>query len=238
MKHIPRVFVPGRIAPGPLTIEGDAGRHLSTVLRAKPGDEVLLFSGDGREWSARVGEAIRTGVMVEVGLMTRIEAPSPVILEAWVALVRANRFDWMVEKCAEAGADVIRPIMTEYTQQSDASTSKVDRWRRIVIEAGEQCGRLYLPVVEPPVPLAKAMNSFPGAIVYGDPEGTPAAKAARLIPSGGHIALVIGPAGGLSRADEALLATRGAVGMNLGPHLLRTETAAVAGVVLIRSLIG
>jgi 16S rRNA (uracil1498-N3)-methyltransferase len=238
MKHTPRVFVQGRIAPGPLTIEGDAGKHLTTVLRARPGDEVLLFSGDGREWSATVGEATRSGVLVEVVSLTRIEAPSPVVLEAWVALVRANRFDWMVEKCAEAGADVIRPIITEYTQQSDASTSKVDRWRRIVVEAGEQCGRLYLPVVEPPVPLGKAMNSFAGAIIYGDPEGPPAAKATRLIPSGGHIALVIGPAGGLSRADESLLATRGAVGINLGPHLLRTETAAIAGVVLIRALVG
>jgi 16S rRNA (uracil1498-N3)-methyltransferase len=238
MAHVPRVFIASRIGPGPLSIEGDPARHLTTVLRARPGDEVLLFSGDGREWLAQIRAVEKTTVAVEVGELTRIEPPSPIVLEAWVALVRANRFDWMVEKCAEAGADIIRPILTEYTQQSDASTSKVDRWRRIVVEAGEQCGRLFVPVVEAPMPLAKAMHSFGGALVYGDPEGPPIAKARHLIPSSGHVALVVGPEGGLSRADESLLSTRGAVGINLSPHLLRTETAAIAGVVLLRALMG
>lgn len=238
MKHVPRVFVPGRIAPGPLTIEGEPSRHLNTVLRVRIGDALLLFAGDGKEWHAAVSATTKNGTLVEVGEVSRLEAPSPVVLELWAAPVRANRFDWLVEKCAEAGADVIRPVVTEFTQAHDASSGKVERWRRIVIEAGEQCGRLFVPVVEPPVPLARACEVFHGTLVYGDPDGPPPAEAARLIPASGRVALVIGPAGGLSEGDVALLKARGAVGMKFGPHLLRTETAALAGVALLRALVG
>lgn len=238
MKHVPRVFVPGRIAAGPLTIEGEPARHLSTVLRSRPNDPLLLFSGDGKEWHATIASATKNGTLVQVGEVSRMEAPSPVVLELWAAPVRANRFDWLVEKCAEAGADVIRPVVTEFTQSHDASAGKVDRWRRIVIEAGEQCGRLFVPVVEPPVPLSRAVESFHGALVYGDPEGPAPQEAARLLPASGHVALVIGPAGGLSDADTALLTSHGAIGMKFGPHLLRTETAALAGVALLRALVG
>ena len=238
MKHVPRVFVPARLAPGPLTIEGEPSRHLNTVLRVRPGDPLLLFSGDGREWRATVSAATKQGTLVVVGEIARMEAPSPLVLELWAAPVRANRFDWLVEKCAEAGADVIRPVITEFTQSPDASSGKVERWRRVVIEAGEQCGRLFVPIVEPPTPLARAAEGFHGTFVYGDPDGPPALEAARLIPTSGHVALVIGPAGGLSDADTALLTSRGAIGMKFGPHLLRTETAALAGVALIRALAG
>ncbi len=238
MKHVPRVFVPGRIAPGPLTIEGEPSRHLNTVLRVRPGDPLLLFSGDGKEWAATVTSAAKNGIIVSVGEVVRMEAPSPVVLELWAAPVRANRFDWLVEKCAEAGADVIRPVITEFTQSHDASSGKVDRWRRIVVEAGEQCGRLFVPVVEPPVPLHAALDAHHGVLVYGDPDGPAPAEAARLLPERGRLALVIGPAGGLSEGDTALLRARGAVGMKFGPHLLRTETAALAGVALLRALVG
>lgn len=238
MKHIPRVFVAGRIGPGPFSIDGEPARHLNTVLRARPGDPVLLFSGDGREWRAEVRSATKSSTLVEVQEVSRTEGPSPIVLEVWAAPVRANRFDWLVEKCAEAGADIIRPVITEFTQRTDASAGKVERWRRIVIEAGEQCGRLFVPVVEPPVTLEGALKTYRGALVYGEPDGPPAAEAARLLPQSGHVALVIGPAGGLSEADIAMLKARGAVAMCFGPHLLRTETAALAGTALVRSLAG
>lgn len=238
MKHVPRVFVPGRIAPGPVTIDGEPSRHLNAVLRVRPGDPLLLFSGDGKEWHATVSAPLKNSTVVDVGEVSRNEAPSPVVLEVWAAPVRANRFDWLVEKCAEAGADVIRPVVTEFTQSHDASAGKVERWRRIVIEAGEQCGRLFVPVVEPPSPLARAIESFHGTLVYGDPDGPAPLEAARLIPASGRVALVIGPAGGLSEADTAALKSRGAIGMKFGPHLLRTETAALTGVALLRALVG
>ncbi|HMO54160.1 MAG TPA: RsmE family RNA methyltransferase [Tepidiformaceae bacterium] len=235
MKHIPRVFVPGRILQGLLTIEGEPARHLATVLRARPGDPVHLFSGDGKEWRAEVRTAGKSSVACEVGEVSRIEAP--VVLHVWAAPVRANRFDWLIEKCAEAGADVIRPVITEFTQRADAAGNRVERWSRIAVEACEQCGRLFVPVIEPPTALEAALASYRGTLLFGDPDGLAAAEALRLVTPAGHVALVIGPAGGLSPSDVDRLRARGAIAMKFGPHLLRTETAALAGTAIIRSVL-
>lgn len=237
MSHVPRVYLPGRLAHGAVTIDGEAGRHLATVLRVRPGDPVLLFPGDGREWSATVAGVTKAGVVAEVGELTRQEAPPAVVLETWCALVRANRFEWALEKCAEAGADIIRPIVTEFTQRGDTpSEAKLARWRRIVVEAAEQSGRLFVPVIEAPAPLAHLLETYRGALVFGAMGGRHARDLAPLLPDHGHIGVVIGPEGGLAEAETATLARHGGISTSFGPHILRTETAAVVGTALIRSL--
>lgn len=237
MSHIPRVYLPGRLGPGAVTIEGEPGRHLATVLRVRPGDPLLLFPGDGREWSATVSGATKLGVVVEVGQLTRQEAPPAVVIETWCALVRANRFEWALEKCVEAGADIIRPIVTEFTQRGDTpSEAKLSRWRRIIVEASEQSGRLFVPVLESSAPLARARETHRGATLFGDREGKPLRDLAPLLPDYGHVALIVGPEGGLSGEESATLSRTGALAASFGPHILRTETAAVVGTALIRSL--
>ena len=237
MSHVPRVYLPGRLAHGAVTIEGEPGRHLATVLRVRPGDPLLLFPGDGREWSATVGGVTKASVVAEVAELNRQEPPPAVVIETWCALVRANRFEWALEKCVEAGADIFRPIVTEFTQRGDApSETKLARWRRIVIEAAEQSGRLFLPVIEPPVPLAHALEIYRGALVFGARDGKPAHEVAPLFPDRGHFALIVGPEGGLSDEETGALARHGGIPTSFGPHTLRTETAAVVGTALIRSL--
>ncbi|MCL4239937.1 MAG: 16S rRNA (uracil(1498)-N(3))-methyltransferase [Dehalococcoidia bacterium] len=237
MSHVPRVYLPGRLAHGVITIDGEAGRHLATVLRIRPGDPLLLLPGDGHEWSATVASVTKAGVVAEVGELVRQEAPPAVVLETWCALVRPGRFEWALEKCVEAGTDVIRPIVTEFAQRGDTpSETKLARWQRIVIEAAEQSGRLFVPVLEAPAPLARIIETYRGALVFGAPTGKPPREVARLLPARGHIALVVGPEGGFSEAETATLARRGGIPTSFGPHILRTETAAVVGTALIRSL--
>ncbi|MBE0611037.1 MAG: 16S rRNA (uracil(1498)-N(3))-methyltransferase [Dehalococcoidia bacterium] len=237
MSHVPRVYLPGRLAHGAVTIDGEAGRHLATVLRVRPGDPLLLFPGDGREWSATVSGATKAGVIAEVGELIRQEPPPAVIIETWCALVRANRFEWALEKCVEAGADIIRPILTEFTQRGDTpSDAKLARWQRIVVEAAEQSGRLFVPVIETPAPLAHALETYRGALVFGARDGKPPHEVAPLLPERGHFALVVGPEGGLSDEETGALVRHGGIPTSFGPHTLRTETAAVVGTALIRSL--
>ncbi len=237
MSHVPRVYLPGRLAHGAVTIDGEAGRHLATVLRVRPGDPLLLFPGDGREWSATVAGVTKAGVVAEVGELTRQEAPPAVVLETWCALVRANRFEWALEKCVEAGADIIRPILTEFTQHGDApSEAKLARWRRIAVEAAEQSGRLFVPVIETPAPLTHALETHRGGLAFGARDGRPPHEVAPLLPERGHFALVVGPEGGLSDEETGALTRHGGIPTSLGPHTLRTETAAVVGTALIRSL--
>ncbi len=237
MSHVPRVYLPTRLAPGPVTIDGEAGRHLASVLRVRPGDPVLLFAGDGREWMATVSAVTKASVLAGVGEIARHEAPPAIVLETWCALVRASRFEWAIEKCAEAGADIIRPAVTAFTQRGDTpSEARLARWRRIAVEATEQSGRLFVPVVEPPAPLERLLAGHRGAIVVADRDGRHPLALAPLLPQHGHLAIAVGPAGGFSEAESAALARHGAIPAALGPHILRTETAAVTGTALLRSL--
>lgn len=237
MSHVPRVYLSGRLAHGAVTIDGEAGRHLATVLRVRPGAPLLLFSGDGREWSATVGGVTTAGVIADVGELNRQEPPAPVVIETWCALIRASRFEWALEKCVEAGADIIRPIVTEFTQRGDTpSEAKLPRWQRIAIEAAEKSGRLFVPAVETPARLAYALETYRGALVFGARDGKPPHEVAPLLPERGHLALVVGPEGGLSDEETGALARHGGIPTSFGPHTLRTETAAVVGTAIIRSL--
>jgi 16S rRNA (uracil1498-N3)-methyltransferase len=236
MKHVPRIYVAGRLGSGPQVLEGDAARRLGNVMRVTAGEPLLVFSGDGREWRAEVTGTERGRVHATLFEISRQEAPSATVIEVWIALVRATRMDWAIEKCVEAGADIIRPMLSEHCQRGGAvSATKQERWRRIATEAAEQCGRLFIPPVEAPAPFAKLLDQAHGAVFVADRSGRTWSEAEPFLPPAGHLALVNGPEGGLSDAELAAARARGAVLVSLGPHILRTETAAVVAVGLARS---
>lgn len=237
MGHVPRLFVRGKLGPGRLLLEGEAANRLAAVLRVRPGEEVRLFAGEGREWQAEVRETARGRVAVEVLGVVRQEPPPEPVVEAWVPLIRAQRFEWAVEKCTEAGADIIRPVATAFGQRGEApSDGRRERWERIAVEASEQCGRLYVPVIEPAAGLDGLLGAFRGTLVALDRDGLRPAELGPLLPGRGRLAVVCGPEGGFSPGELALLRAKGALFARAGPYVLRAETAAVAGVVLVRSL--
>ena len=169
MAHVPRLYLPARLAPGPVILPADAARRLAAVLRVREGDPLLLFSGDGREWHASVTVAARHSLHATITGLARQAPPPAVTLETWCALIRPNRFDWMLEKCVEAGAGIVRPLVSEHAARGEsASRARVERWQRIVVEAAEQSGRLYLPVVEQPAPFEALLAPPRRALVLAD----------------------------------------------------------------------
>jgi 16S rRNA (uracil1498-N3)-methyltransferase len=237
--HVPRIYSAGHLAPGPLLIDGEHARRLAAVMRVRTGEEFRLFAGDGREWQATVTEVGRQAIRAEVGAVTRQEPPAPLTVEAWVAVVRANRFDWIVEKCTETGADVIRPFVSEYAARGEGpSAGRADRWQRIATEAAEQCGRLYLPAIEPAAPFDDLLSHHHGPLLLADASGSPWVQTAPLLPLEGRLAIIVGPEGGLSAEEVARARSRGALVTSLGPNTLRTETAAVVAVGLVRAIRG
>ena len=225
----PRVCLPEGVRPGPLTLEGARARHLTGALRLRRGDGFLVFAGDGREYRARIDGIGRTRVTATVGELARQAPPPARAIEVWCANVRAPRMDWAVEKCVEAGADLFRAIVTERSARGTAlAQGRLERWRRIAVEASEQCGRLHLPAIAPLASFAEALAARRGTLLLASPRGAPWAEAAALLPERGVVAVAVGPEGGFSAEEEARASADGAVAVSLGPHTLRTETAAVA----------
>jgi 16S rRNA (uracil1498-N3)-methyltransferase len=168
--------------------------------------------------------------------MVRQEPAPAVLIEAWCAIVRPNRFDWAIEKCTEVGVDLIRPITSAHTARGDgASSSRAERWQRIAVEAAEQSGRLYVPVIEPPLAFDAALRrAGPPPLVFCDGSGEALSALRALFPARGRVAVAIGPEGGWSEAELAAARAAGALVLRLGPHILRTETAAVVATAMLR----
>ena len=234
MDALPRICVPEGVRPGPLVLSEAQARHLA-ARRLRRGDEFLAFAGDGREYRARVGEASRDRLTAIIHEVVREEPPPPLAVEVWCANMRANRMEWAIEKCTEAGVDAFRPITTERSVRGhELSESRRERWERIAIEAAEQCGRLYLPVIAPLATFEAALQEWRGGLVLANRVGAPWRDIAERLPEQGSLALAIGPEGGFSEAEVSRATAAGALVASLGPNTLRTETAALVAVALAR----
>lgn len=236
MARLPRLFVDGPLAPGDLSLAGDAAKRLLSVLRLSSGDAFRVFSGDGREYEATVAAGTAKRVAVSVGAVARQEPPPALSLELCSGLVRANRFDLVVEKATEAGADVITPLVSERSARGDApSKARYDRWERLVVEASEQSGRLYLPVLQQPITFERLCERGRRPLLLAHPDGMSWGDATALLPVRGPLVVAIGPEGGFS--DEEVEAARlaGALVVSIAPNVLRTETAAIVATALVRA---
>ena len=237
MAHIPRLYIPGRLAPGPLSLDSATAHRLSVVMRLRPGDPFLVFSGEGKEWTATVSSVAKNSLQAVIGEVTRSVAPLSLVIECWCALVRPNRFDWAIEKCTEAGVDIFRPMTSEHSARGEApGAGRQERWERLAVEAAEQSGRLSIPVIAPVAKFEQLLEQPIGTLIVFHRDGRPWQETVQLVPEQGRVTVAVGPEGGLSDGEIATARAHGALVVSLGPNILRTETAAVAAIVLLRSL--
>jgi 16S rRNA (uracil1498-N3)-methyltransferase len=235
-KSAPRLFVAEELAEGArVVLEGNQAHYLARVMRAAPGDVVVLCDDVTGEWAARVVEAGKRAVVLEVAerLRTREEVP-----DFWLcpALLKKDRFDMVLEKATELGVASIRPVVT---RRCVADKLNLDRVRSIVVEAAEQCARTALPELSEPVKLEAMLRDWPeGRTLFFADElgGEPAAKAFGATKTA---ALLTGPEGGFDDAERAAIrAHPSARAISLGPRILRAETAAIAATALWMGVAG
>lgn len=221
-------------ASGPFALAGDEGEHLVRVLRARPGDEVLVFDGRGRECRCRVVAAERR----EDPVLEVVAATEPRRAERDVivcpAVPRGDRMEWLVEKCTEAGASAVLPWAAARSVRDHAGASNLRRWRRSALEACKQCGRADVPDVADVAPLEDVLRAVAGRRLLVAAPGAETSPIAACAESR-SAAVVIGPEGGFDPREEAALAAAGAVAVGLGPLVLRIETAALVAVHAIAS---
>jgi 16S rRNA (uracil1498-N3)-methyltransferase len=225
----PRLFVEEELAQGQqIRIDGGQAHYLVSVMRMKIGDPVKLFDDRTGEWLGVAAHVGKRDLTLDITRQLREREAVP---DLWLcaAPIKKGRIDWVAEKACELGVDRLRPVLT---RRSVVDKLNLDRLRSHMIEAAEQCGRTALPSLDEPVKLAALLRDWPEdrALFFADEAGgLPAAEAMRARP--GPAAILIGPEGGFDEAErEAIRAHPQAVGIALGPRILRAETAAAAAV--------
>lgn len=224
--------------------------HLTRVLRLKPGDEVFVFDGCGREYRCNFLkiEETRARLAVVDELADLVE--SPLTLELGQALAKGEKFDFIVQKATELGVSSIVPLITDRADVKLAdvrSEKKMERWRRISLEALKQCGRRRLVEIKAPMAVGKLLDRPArdidrsidcAVVVFSEKGGVVIADALAGLSAGSSLTALIGPEGGWSEDEISLFAARGVNSVTLGPRVLRTETAAIAAMTLIQHALG
>jgi 16S rRNA (uracil1498-N3)-methyltransferase len=221
-------------------LEGPEAHHLIHVKRAKPGERVVLFDGSGAEFSAQV-EATRRD-RVELSVLERVEVNRelPFELTLGVTLPKGDRQRWLVEKAVELGITRVVPLVTSRSV-AEATGGALARLRRTVIEASKQCGRNRLAEIAEPQEWGRFVSYGPeGAIrlvAHPASENTSMDAAPPIGPgeisSSRSVLLAIGPEGGFADEELASALAAGWTPIDLGPRILRIETAAIFLVALV-----
>jgi 16S rRNA (uracil1498-N3)-methyltransferase len=207
-------------------LTGDEAQHLSRVMRAQAGDEVLLFDGSGREVLARVVSASPKRVELSVVEARQVNRELPTAVTLGVALPKGDRQKWLVEKLVELGVTRLTPLITRRGVAQPVE-SAIERLERGVIEASKQCGRNKLMEVTPGVTLTAFLAAAPtGALRMFAHPGSPELASATW-PPGAECYAAIGPEGGWDEAETAAAQAAGWRLTGLGPRILRVETAAI-----------
>jgi 16S rRNA (uracil1498-N3)-methyltransferase len=223
----PRLFVDQPLADGAeVALDSGQANYLLNVMRLKAGDAVRCFDDRTGEWGAEIASAGKRDARLR---MVAHLAPREPVPDLWLvaAPIKRQRVDWMAEKACELGVGRFRPVLT---RRSVVDKLNLDRLRAHMIEAAEQCGRTALPALDAPVKLDQLLRDWPAdrVLYFADETG-----GERFAPTPGPAAILIGPEGGFDPAErDAIRALPQAIGITLGPRILRAETAALAAVSL------
>jgi 16S rRNA (uracil1498-N3)-methyltransferase len=236
----PRLFLADDLSEGAVaTLSHDEANYLLNVLRLGSGARVLVFNGRDGEFAATIANAARKNATLAIGAQLRPQEYPPDVDYLFAPLKHA-RLDYVAQKAVEMGARRLLPVITRRTQ---ATRVNIERLRANAREAAEQCGVIWLPEIEPEQRLDKALTNWPAdrLLVFCDedaPLANPIEALATAKPTTG-VTLLIGPEGGFDEEErEAIVRLPRVVRLNLGPRILRADTAAVAALALIQSQYG
>jgi 16S rRNA (uracil1498-N3)-methyltransferase len=225
-------------------LSGPEAHHLAHVMRAKPGDDVILFDGSGQECLARVERVGRSEVELAILSRQTVDRELSVPITLCVALPKGDRQRWLVEKAVELGVARLMPLNTSRGVAQPVEGA-LARLRRAVIEAAKQCGRNRLMEIADARAWTEFLPSAPrdACKLVAHPGGSPlasafVAEAARFGRDSAEVWLAIGPEGGFTREEVDAAQAAGWELVDLGPRILRVETAALLLAALATSAIG
>ncbi|HZL50587.1 MAG TPA: 16S rRNA (uracil(1498)-N(3))-methyltransferase [Terracidiphilus sp.] len=226
------------------SITGAQAAHMTRVLRAQPGMEADVVAG-GHVFHAEVVAV--SSDEVRFNLVAEVQADPALPVTLVVAVYTFDHMEWAIEKATELGVAALAPVIAQRTEKhlAQAAEKRAERWRRIAHEAAQQSRRSDVPVIHNPTPLATRVRAAAETtrIVLAEQERTTTLR--RLIEEAVEAAgeempaleIAIGPEGGWAPAEEALFDANGWRAATLGPRILRAETAAIAALAVVASLL-
>lgn len=235
----PRFFTAQPLAEGQtLALEKEPSRHIARALRMQPGDVLCLFDGSGCEAKAVISSIEKDRVVVALSELQPVSRESPLEVTLAVAISRGDRMDTVIQKATELGVSSIWPLLSERAGvrlEGDRLDKKLGHWQRIAISACEQCGRNRIPEISLPAKLAtvleRAAASGPALRLMLHPAG----EVSTLPSQCESLLLLVGPEGGFSDAEVDQAVAAGFSNFQLGPRILRTETAPLAALAVAQA---
>ncbi len=239
--RIPRIYTSSPLKEGTTAeLDDNAAQHVGRVLRMQPGQELLLFNGDGNDYPATITEAGKKRVVVQVGNPVANTTESALDIVLGQALSKGDRMDYAVQKAVEMGVTRIVPLTTERCDvklKGDREDKRLRHWQSVAVSAAEQCGRARVPEILPVMALADWFDHTSDCdqrlVLHHRTE-----QSLETLAKPTRVALMIGPEGGLSPEEITAAENAGFLPVALGPRVLRTETAPVAAMALCQWLWG
>ncbi len=247
-----RFFVTQPITTGEVTLTGPEAHHLIHVMRGHVGQQVVLFDGLGHEAVAEITAIQKKAAVLRIVEPRSISRELPVAVTVASPLPKGDRERFLIEKLTELGVTAFVPLITRRTVVYPDENA-VNRLRRIVIEASKQCGRNHLMEVTAPYPWEKLIaeprdrvitlfahpfsgerDGPPRSAADDHTSGLPAGVAALLASE--RVLLAVGPEGGLTPEEVGQAVATGWIQVDLGPRILRVETAAIVLATLVGTI--
>jgi 16S rRNA (uracil1498-N3)-methyltransferase len=232
-----RRFFVDAVESGRARITGPDAHHLTRVLRVEPGQQFEI-SDNQSVYLAEVESARKD--LVSFAVREKVVAAQPVVCTTILAaLIRFERFEWMLEKATELGVARVVPVEAERSERGleRAAGKRLPRWNRIVREASEQSRRARLPEIGAPVGWAGALKfESPYRYVLEEAEAPPILAALPAVRERGQdVTLLVGPEGGWTPREREQMAGAGWCAVSLGPQILRAETAVIAALAIVNA---
>jgi 16S rRNA (uracil1498-N3)-methyltransferase len=216
---------------------GDEARHIQSVLRMAPGDELILINGSGAEHTAVIKAEWPDRIELEVTGEALCAAEPVNRVTLFQCLPKAGKMELIIQKCVELGVNAVQPVYSKrYVVKPERNESKTQRYNKVAQEAAKQCGRSAVPKVHPVVNLKDTdLKAFDLVLVaYEDEDERTLKQTLNDFKCGrdqaSEIAVLIGPEGGFEKeeVDLILKSNENAYAVTLGKRILRTETAGMA----------
>lgn len=238
----PRIYLPTPLHPGAeVALDARAAGHAVRVLRLRAGDALVLFNGDGNDYTAELIDVRKEHAVCRIHTARERPTESTLSIELAQGISRGERMDYTLQKAVELGVQRIVPLATERSQvklSGEREEKRLQHWQGIILHACEQSGRSRVPELLPVQRLDQWLATRPraGQALFLDPEGD--VSVSGLKGPVDTLSLLVGPEGGLSPAERELAVRGGFLRLRLGPRILRTETAAVAALAALQGIWG